>query len=103
MSYSRIKANLKKVLSFEVNSLKPALIMNISILRQLWSLVETTQPSTLLNLDDESLVESLIGQLKAEHPLCLQEAQTVDIYIRSRTPLIRELAQHRLQFSPYAV
>ncbi len=75
-------------------------IMNISILRQLWSLVETSQPSTLLNLDDESLVESLIDQLKAEYPLCLQETQTVDVYIRSRTPLIRELAQHRLGLSP---
>ncbi|MGB3533880.1 MAG: hypothetical protein WBA13_10230 [Microcoleaceae cyanobacterium] len=70
--------------------------MNISILRQLWSLVETSQPSTLLTLDDESLVENLIGRLKAEYPLCLQDTQTVDVYIRSRTPLIRELAQHRL-------
>lgn len=70
--------------------------MNISVLRQLWSLVETAQPNTLLNLDDDSLVESLIAQLTTEYPLCLQEAQTVDVYIRSRTPLIRELAQHRL-------
>ena len=67
--------------------------MNISILRQLWSLIETAQPSTLLNLDDDSLVENLITQLTEEYSLCPQEAQTVDVYIRSRTPLIRELAQ----------
>lgn len=81
-------------------AIDPYRIMNISILRQFWSLVETTQPATLLNLDDDSLVERLIAQLTAEHPLCRQETQTVDVYIRSRTPLIREMAQHRLQFSP---
>jgi hypothetical protein len=74
--------------------------MNISILRQLWSLVETTQPTTLLNLDDDSLVERLVAQLTAECPLCRQETQTVGVYIRSRTPLIREMAHHRLELSP---
>ncbi|MGB3404796.1 MAG: hypothetical protein WBA77_19080 [Microcoleaceae cyanobacterium] len=77
--------------------------MNVSILRQLWSLVETSQPNTLLKLDDESLVESLIEQLKAQYPLCLQETETVDVYIRSRTLLIREMAQDRLQLSAYSI
>ena len=38
--------------------------MTPTMLRQLWSLVENAQAATLVNLDDRSLVQWLIEQLK---------------------------------------
>ena len=59
------------------------------LLRQIWSLVETTQTQVLLNLDDETLVQWLLRQLKT------QRAALLSTYLQSRLPLIRDLAQSR--------
>jgi hypothetical protein len=66
------------------------------MLRQFWSLVETTQSSILLDLDDASLVQWLLRQIKSERSLNLDEAAALNTYIRSRLPLIRDLAYSRL-------
>jgi hypothetical protein len=65
------------------------------MLRQLWSLVETTQSNLLLNLDDNSLVQLLLGQLGRQRSLNHQESDLLTSYIQSRIPLIRDLAQER--------
>jgi hypothetical protein len=65
------------------------------MMRQLWSLVETTQSNILLSLDDTSLVQWLLKQLRMERSLDCSEADSVDRYIRSRLTLIRDMAQGR--------
>lgn len=65
------------------------------MLRQLWTLVEDTQTHVLLSLDDTSLVQWLLRQLREECSLDRSETSTVCSYIRSRLPLIRDMAQAR--------
>lgn len=69
--------------------------MTPTILRQLWSVVETTQTNTLLRLDDASLVQWLLKQTKTQAPLNHNEAHILSDYIHSRLTLIRDLAQER--------
>ena len=66
------------------------------MLRQLWSLIETTQATLLVNLDDATLVQWLLKQLKMNSALNGKEADLLDEYIQSRLSLIRDLAEQRL-------
>ena len=66
------------------------------MLRQLWSLIETTQATLLVNLDDATLVQWLLKQLKTNSALNGKEADVLDEYIQSRLSLIRDLAEQRL-------
>jgi len=49
----------------------------------------------LLNLDDSSLIQRLLGKFKAERALNSTEVDLLGDYIRIRLPLIRDLAQGR--------
>lgn len=69
--------------------------MSPAILRQLWSIVETSQSQMLLNLDDNCLVQCLLKQLKTQRSLDPDEASAYSHYIHSRLPLIRDLAVSR--------
>ena len=69
--------------------------MTPTILRQLWSVVETTQSHTLLKLDDASLVQWLLKQTKTKAALDQDETHVLSNYIHSRLTLIRDLAQER--------
>lgn len=69
--------------------------MSPLVLRQLWTLIEKTQTGILLHLDDSSLVQWLLRQLRTERSLNGQESDAVSSYIYSRLPLIRDLAQER--------
>lgn len=66
------------------------------MLRQLWAVVESAQTQILLNLDDSSLVQWLLRQLKAQRSLNPDETHMLNTYIRSKLPLIRDLAEERL-------
>ncbi|MBE9163801.1 MULTISPECIES: hypothetical protein [Microcoleaceae] len=66
------------------------------MLRQLWSLIETTQATLLVNLDDDTLVQWLLKQLKANSALNGNETDVLNEYIESRLSLIRDLAEERL-------
>ncbi len=66
------------------------------MLRQLWTLVEATQAQLLLNLDDTSLVQCLIRQLRNQRYLNTEESTILSSYIRTKLPLIRDLAEERL-------
>ena len=70
--------------------------MTPTMLRQLWSLVENAQAATLVNLDDRSLVQWLIEQLKTNTGLNRNETDRAIDYIESRISLIRDLAEERL-------
>lgn len=67
--------------------------MNPYLLRQLWSLVESSQKQWLLSLDDNSLVHCLVDQISGETILNPDDTDRLDRYIRTRLPLIRDMAQ----------
>lgn len=69
--------------------------MTPTILRQMWSVVETTQSNTLLKLDDATLVQWLLKQTKDKASLDQDEIHILSDYIYSRLNLIRDLAQER--------
>ena len=66
------------------------------MLRQLWSLIETTQATLLVNLDDATLVQWLLKQLKTNSGFNGNETDVLNDYIESRLSLIRDLAEQRL-------
>jgi len=74
--------------------------MTPTILRQLWSIVENSQATTLVSLDDATLVEWLIKQLKTRIGLNCKDADLMSEYILSRLSLIRDLAEERLGTKP---
>lgn len=69
--------------------------MTPTMLRQLWSVIEATQAQMLLKLDDASLVQWLLKQLKNQRSLDNNEANILNDYIYSKLTLIRELASER--------
>lgn len=69
--------------------------MTPTMLRQLWFLIETTQANMLLKLDDASLVQWLLKQIKQERSLSGHEIDILSDYILSKTSLIRDLAHER--------
>jgi hypothetical protein len=69
--------------------------MTPTMLRQLWSLIETTQANLLLKLDDASLVQWLLKQFDQGRPLNREEMHILSDYLNNRLSLIRELAQQR--------
>lgn len=66
-----------------------------NMMRQLWTLVESTQVSTLLQFEDSDLVQFLLKRFKAQQLIDAQDASNLDTYIQSKLPLIRDLAEDR--------
>jgi hypothetical protein len=65
------------------------------LIRSFWSLVETTQTSTLLNLNDADLVHWLLRQFESQQRLNLAESNFLREYVSSRLSLIRDIAKDR--------
>ncbi|MFZ4639963.1 MAG: hypothetical protein ACOYMP_06150 [Nodosilinea sp.] len=65
--------------------------MNPQLLRDLWSLVDQSQSSYLLALDDNGLVHWLVEQFRLSQPINKIESDQLSHYIRSKVPLIRDL------------
>jgi hypothetical protein len=63
------------------------------MMRQFWSVLDGMRVSIPLALDDESLEQWLIRQVRSEQALGRREADILTAYIHSRIPLIREMAQ----------
>ena len=70
--------------------------MEVPMLRQLWSLIETTQADTLLHLNNSDLVEQLLAQIGTRTLLSREENNLLTTYIHAKIPLIRDLAEARL-------
>jgi hypothetical protein len=66
------------------------------MIRQLWSLVETTQAPLILKLDDASLVQWLLRQFRTQQVIGSEESTILSSYIHAKLPLIRDLAEGRL-------
>ncbi len=73
--------------------------MEVSRLRQLWSLIEQTQTHILLQLSDNDLSEQLLQQLENREPLSPEQIPTITTYIRNKTSLIRDLAEARKAYN----
>ena len=73
--------------------------MEVSRLRQLWSLIEQTQTHILLQLSDNDLSEQLLKQLENREPLSSEQIPTITTYIRNKTSLIRDLAEARKAYN----
>lgn len=69
--------------------------MNPYLIRQLWSLIESSHSNMLLSLDDHSLVRWLTERVMGERALNPSEADTLNHYIQSRLALIRDVADSR--------
>jgi hypothetical protein len=67
--------------------------MSPSMLRQFWSLVETIYSEIPLALDDSSLIQWLLRQMRARRLLSVEETDLLVHYIHDRLPLIRELEE----------
>ena len=68
-------------------------MMDIKILRQLWSIIESTPGQRISSLDDSAIVQWLTDLLQADPTFDSESLPTVSHYIRARMPLIRDLAQ----------
>lgn len=70
--------------------------MTPAMLRKLWSLVEATQASLLINLDDADLAQLLLKRLQMESQINSKEKDLLTNYIQQRSALIRDLAEARI-------
>ncbi len=70
--------------------------MTPAMLRKLWSLVEATQASLLINLDDADLAQLLLKRLQIESHINSKEKDLLTDYIQARSALIRDLAEARI-------
>ncbi|AFY31149.1 hypothetical protein [Calothrix sp. PCC 7507] len=71
-------------------------MINAKMMRQIWAVIESTQVSTLLQFDDTTLVQLLLQQLKAIEEIDPQADSSLNTYIQSKLPLIRDTAEGRL-------
>ncbi|MGK7891299.1 MAG: hypothetical protein AB4042_18370 [Leptolyngbyaceae cyanobacterium] len=69
--------------------------MSPCMIRQVWMLIEKSQPNTLLSLDDNGLVSWIISGIESGRLLNSQEVDLYSRYIRSRLPLIRDMVAAR--------
>ena len=70
--------------------------MNITLLRQTWSLIETTNASELLEIGETELIHRLLNRLDAQNPLADKERLCLNDYLRSKMGLIKDTAEARL-------
>ncbi|MBD2209727.1 hypothetical protein H6G64_18310 [Calothrix sp. FACHB-156] len=71
-------------------------MITAKMMRQLWAVIESTNVNTLLQFDDVALVQLLLQQLKAKQEIDEQADNSLDNYIKSKLPLIRDTAEGRL-------
>lgn len=69
--------------------------LDSSLMRHLWSIIETNQSDRLLQLNDKDLVRQLLKQLCDEIYLAPEQIHPLKAYILARTTLIRDLARSR--------
>ncbi|MCC5659531.1 hypothetical protein LC608_21675 [Nostoc sp. XA010] len=73
-------------------------MVTAKMMQQLWAVIESTQVSTLLQFDDAALVQVLLQQLKAKQAIDPQVDSSLNTYIKSKLPLIRDTAEGRVSF-----
>lgn len=76
--------------------------MTPTMMRQLWSLVESTHSQILLDLDDINLIDWLMNQMEDQEDLIPMRSQgdstAMRTYIQNHLLLIRDIAdQHHVK------
>ena len=69
------------------------------MMQQLWAVIESTQVSTLLQFDDAALIQLLFKQFTAQQALDAQTTSSLNTYLKSKLPLIRDTAEGRLSIT----
>ena len=72
--------------------------LEIKIIRMMWTFVETSNPYNLLKLSDNELIQQLIGEVARVSSLSPEDSQNLSKYIGSRTLLIRDLANSKMDY-----
>lgn len=70
-------------------------MITAKMMQQLWAVIESTQVSTLLQFDDSSLVQLLLNQFAFHEVMDAQAKTSLNSYIESRLPLIRDIAEEK--------
>ena len=65
-------------------------------LRQIWTLVESSQASLMVRLDDPGLEQWLMRQFSKDQTLSASESQAMTHYVHSKLPLIRDMAEQKV-------
>ena len=73
-------------------------MITAKMMQQIWAVIESTQVSTLLQFDDAALVQLLLQKFKSQQVLDTQTDSSLNTYIESKLPLIRDTAEGRLSF-----
>ena len=66
--------------------------MDTKLIRQLWSAVQFASASGLAQLDDTALMQSLVDLMQEDPGFDPINLPVMDSYIRTRLPLIRDMA-----------
>ena len=66
--------------------------MSPLLLRRVWTVIENTQASVLLELSDRDLIKQLLSQLSIQQSLSKEESRLIDLYLHRKIPLIRDVA-----------
>ncbi|MEM8829450.1 MAG: hypothetical protein AAGE96_08845 [Cyanobacteria bacterium P01_G01_bin.19] len=70
--------------------------LKTEIVRTIWSLVETSNPYSLLKLSDRELSQQLIQKIEKAFSLSSEDSQTLADYISSKILLIRDLVDSKI-------
>ncbi|BCL36383.1 hypothetical protein [Nostoc sp. MS1] len=73
-------------------------MITTKMMQQLWAVIESTNVSTLLQFDDVALVQLLIQKLNNKQEVDIQADTSINTYITSKLPLIRDTAESRFSF-----
>ena len=72
------------------------MLINSSMLRLTWAVVEEAPPNDLLTLSDTMLVKRLLQQVAQKILLSGEEVCALSGYLGSKVSLIRDIAESRL-------
>ena len=67
--------------------------MSPLLLRKVWTVINNTQASVLLELSDRELIKRLLSQVSIQQSLSQEESHLLDIYLHGKIPLIRDIAE----------
>jgi hypothetical protein len=70
--------------------------LNTTLLRQTWTLIETTNAWELLEASESDLIQRLLQRLDAQKPLADQERVSLNDYLQTKMSLIKDTAESRL-------
>lgn len=70
-------------------------MITAKMMQQLWAVIESTQVNLLLQFDDSDLVKLLLNRFANQQSIDAQTANSLNTYIQSRLPLIRDIAEEQ--------